>query len=80
MTSDNKVASAHIEAFRPDATSVQLDGRNFVDGHGRVLDMRGANVGSASKVYVIAAAPCLPDEQRGDMSRSYGGEGRCADK
>lgn len=50
MSATETVADTHIEAFRPSADSVRLDGRHFVDARGRILDMRGANVGSASKV------------------------------
>jgi hypothetical protein len=50
MSATISVADTHIEAFRPSADSVRLEGRHFVDAHGRILDMRGANVGSASKV------------------------------
>jgi hypothetical protein len=41
-----------IEAFKPGASAIQVSGRNFSDNHGRVLDLRGANVSSSSKVYV----------------------------
>lgn len=40
-----------IEAFQPGASVIQVAGRNFTDNHGRVLDLRGANVSSSSKVY-----------------------------
>jgi hypothetical protein len=48
-------ASITIEALEPSARNITINGRNFVDEHGRVLDLRGANVGSASKVYVAVA-------------------------
>jgi len=47
-----------FEAFKPGASVIQVSGRNFTDNHGRVLDLRGANVGSSSKVYV-ALKPTL---------------------
>jgi len=34
----------------PSAKTISINGRHFVDEHGRALLMRGANVGSASKV------------------------------
>jgi hypothetical protein len=43
------------EAFYPNASNVRITGRDFVDQHGRVLDLRGANVSSASKVYVLSS-------------------------
>ena len=50
MSATISVADTHIEVDRPSADSIRLDGRHFVDAYGRILDMRGANVGSASKV------------------------------
>lgn len=41
-----------IEAFKPGASVIQVSGRDFTDSHGRILDLRGANVSSSSKVYV----------------------------
>jgi hypothetical protein len=41
-----------IEAFKPGSSVIQVSGRNFTDNHGRILDLRGANVSSSSKVYV----------------------------
>ena len=51
MAANNQL-EVRIEPFHPHAGVIQLSGRHFIDEHGRVLDMRGANVGSASKVYV----------------------------
>lgn len=33
-------------------SDVKIDGRHFIDPHGRALDLRGANVSSSSKVCV----------------------------
>lgn len=41
------------DALVPSASNVRISGRDFVDQHGRILDLRGANVSSASKVYVL---------------------------
>jgi hypothetical protein len=46
-----------FEAYHPSAARISLRGRHFVDNHDRVLDLRGANVGSASKVSVIRSLP-----------------------
>lgn len=43
---------ADTSAFKPSAKSISILGRHFVDDKGRILALRGANVGSASKVYV----------------------------
>ena len=40
-----------IEAFKPGSSVIQVSGRDFTDNHGRILDLRGANVSSSSKVY-----------------------------
>ena len=40
-----------IEAFKPGSSVIQVSGRNFTDNNGRILDLRGANVSSSSKVY-----------------------------
>jgi hypothetical protein len=40
------------EAYKPAASNIEISGRDFIDNHGRVLDLRGANVSSSSKVYV----------------------------
>jgi hypothetical protein len=42
--------STHMEPFRPQAPVISITGRHFTDTNGRVLDLRGANVGSSSKV------------------------------
>lgn len=44
-----------MEPTMLDATKVSVVGRHFVDAHGRILDLRGANVSSSSKVYVPRA-------------------------
>ena len=38
------------QALAPTASNIQIFGRHFVDQHNRVLSLRGANVGAASKV------------------------------
>jgi hypothetical protein len=40
------------EAYKPGSSTIKISGRDFIDNHGRVLDLRGANVSSSSKVYV----------------------------
>lgn len=42
--------ASDFELFVPTADSISISGRNFTDPLGRVLGLRGANVGSASKV------------------------------
>lgn len=42
--------AAQFELFVPSADSIAISGRHFTDPLGRVLGLRGANVGSASKV------------------------------
>jgi hypothetical protein len=49
------------EAYKPGSSNIEISGRDFIDNHGRVLDLRGANVSSSSKVYVPPNA----------VSRSY---------
>lgn len=39
-----------FELYVPSADSINISGRHFTDPLGRVLGLRGANVGSASKV------------------------------
>lgn len=39
-----------FEVYQPSADSITISGRHFIDPLGRVLGLRGANVGSASKV------------------------------
>ncbi len=46
------VEAAQFPLFSPTAGSINILGRHFVDQHGRVLLLHGANVGAASKVYV----------------------------
>lgn len=47
----NEKTSVH-EAYKPSSSNIEISGQYFVDNHGRVLDLRGANVSSSSKVYV----------------------------
>lgn len=44
------VTDAKFSLFNPSAGSISILGRHFVDQHGRVLLLHGANVGAASKV------------------------------
>ncbi|GMK54726.1 hypothetical protein CspeluHIS016_0113120 [Cutaneotrichosporon spelunceum] len=44
------VDTAQFELFSPNAGNINILGRHFVDQHGRVLLLHGANVGAASKV------------------------------
>ncbi len=47
LTEDVKVANVNTVDIKP---KIQIHGRHFVDEQGRVVHLRGANVGSASKV------------------------------
>lgn len=50
MSKGDSIGSITIQALELSARNISINGRDFVDEHGRVLDLRGANVGSASKV------------------------------
>ncbi|KAK4685812.1 hypothetical protein P7C73_g4320, partial [Tremellales sp. Uapishka_1] len=52
MTTQAHTTPQSFAAFVPRASTIQTSGRHFIDEHGRVLDLRGANVGGASKVWV----------------------------
>jgi hypothetical protein len=41
-----------IDTFYPSASNIQLFGRHFMDDHGRILYLKGANVSASSKVLV----------------------------
>lgn len=43
--------------FAPSSSKISILAGNFVDDHGRILHLRGANVGSASKVCVRCGVP-----------------------
>lgn len=45
------------EAYKPGSSNIEISGQYLVDNHGRVLDLRGANVSSSSKVYVPHSSP-----------------------
>lgn len=47
---DHGSEASQFELFVPSADSIGISGRHFTDPLGRVLGLRGANVGSASKV------------------------------
>ncbi|ODO10633.1 hypothetical protein I350_01230 [Cryptococcus amylolentus CBS 6273] len=49
-----------LDQTRLSAATIAIDGRNFVDAHGRVLHLRGANVSGSAKVP-IAPAPNIHD-------------------
>jgi len=54
-----------IEALKPGSSVIQVSGQYFTDNHGRILDFRGANVSSSSKVY----APFVLHSSRTDSHR-----------
>jgi hypothetical protein len=48
-----------VQPFRPSAGEINILGKNFIDSRGRILHLRGANVGAASKVYVGVWGFCV---------------------
>ena len=40
-----------FDLHHPSSSSIQILGRHFIDQHGRILNLRGVNVGAASKMY-----------------------------
>lgn len=58
MTETTKeVPEQKLEPFHPTCANVSISGRNFVDPLGRILDLRGVNVGASSKMYVWVFTP-----------------------
>jgi hypothetical protein len=45
-----------VDPLVPSVSNIRVAGRDFVDDHGRILNLRGANVSSSSKVYVLLCA------------------------
>ena len=43
-----------FETYRPSSSSIKILGRHFIDTHGRILDLRGVNVGASSKSYACS--------------------------
>lgn len=47
---NDTAAPTELELYVPSAGNISISGRYFKDSYGRILGLRGANVGSASKV------------------------------
>ncbi|CAD6570060.1 MAG: hypothetical protein TREMPRED_005575 [Tremellales sp. Tagirdzhanova-0007] len=43
-----------FQIIHPSSSSIQILGRHFIDPHGRILDLRGVNVGAGSKSPQVA--------------------------
>jgi hypothetical protein len=49
----NNAQEPSIQAYQPSSQNISVTGRHFVDETSRTLNLRGVNVGGASKVYVL---------------------------